>query len=188
MTYKQKKYLVWLFAVITFPLAIISQFYYLVLNTESVYVTFAKFLSLIPGKVGNYTRTSYYMMTLSKCHYDLSVDFASFFAHPNAQVGRKVVIGSFTIIGTANISSNVLISSRVSILSGKFQHYFDGNVASKHQLFSEVSIGENTWIGEGAIVMASIGKDCIVSAGSVVTKNMDNEHTAIGNPARFVNI
>jgi len=188
MTYDQKKYIVWFFMLFTAPFAFISMIFYLIFNTEGTFVAFAKLLSLVTGKIGNYLRTSYYMLTLSKCHYDLSVDFASFFAHPNAVVGRKVVIGSFTIIGTAKISNNVLISSHVSILSGKFQHYSEGNVASKYQLFSEVSIGKNTWIGEGAIVMASIGERCIVSAGSVVSKNMGDDLTAIGNPARFISM
>jgi acetyltransferase-like isoleucine patch superfamily enzyme len=34
--------------------------------------------------------------------------------------------------------------------------------------------------------MADVGANCIVSAGSVVTKPMPAGMTAIGNPARFL--
>lgn len=190
LTYLAKTYIVRFFYILTAPIALISLAGYLFRSSESAYVTFAKLLSLIPGKIGNYIRTSYYMLTLTECHYDLSVDFCTFFAHPNARVGRSVVIGSFTIIGSADLHDNVLISSRVSILSGKFQHKVGSDISPGiyYEGFDNIIIGNGTWIGEGAIVMANIGNSCIVSAGSTVTKSMKSNTTAIGNPARFINL
>ncbi|MBD3315030.1 MAG: hypothetical protein GF344_04530 [Chitinivibrionales bacterium] len=49
-----------------------------------------------------------------------------------------------------------------------------------------VTIGERTWIGEGAVVMDNVCADSIVSAGSVVTKPAPDNITAVGNPARFI--
>ena len=48
-----------------------------------------------------------------------------------------------------------------------------------------VSIGTNVWIGSRAIVLAGvqIGDNCVIGAGSVVTKDIPANHLAAGNPA-----
>jgi maltose O-acetyltransferase len=49
-----------------------------------------------------------------------------------------------------------------------------------------VRIGQNVWIGSGAIILpgVSIGDDAIVGAGSVVTRDVPPGATVKGNPAR----
>lgn len=49
-----------------------------------------------------------------------------------------------------------------------------------------VTIGDNVWIGGGAILLGGIeiDDDAIVGAGSVVTKSVPAGATVVGNPAR----
>jgi maltose O-acetyltransferase len=49
-----------------------------------------------------------------------------------------------------------------------------------------VQIGEDVWIGGGAILLAgiTIGDGAIVGAGSVVTRDVAAGTTVVGNPAR----
>jgi maltose O-acetyltransferase len=49
-----------------------------------------------------------------------------------------------------------------------------------------VRIGENVWIGGGAIILpgVTIGDDAIIGAGSVVTRDVAPGATVAGNPAR----
>lgn len=49
-----------------------------------------------------------------------------------------------------------------------------------------VTIGENVWIGGGAIILpgVTIGDDAIIGAGSIVTRDVRPGLTVFGNPAR----
>jgi maltose O-acetyltransferase len=50
-----------------------------------------------------------------------------------------------------------------------------------------VRIGQNVWIGGGAIILpgVTIGDDAIIGAGSVVTRDVASGVTVVGNPARL---
>lgn len=54
--------------------------------------------------------------------------------------------------------------------------------------FGEVVIGDNCFIGYRALIMpgVTIGNDCVVGAGSVVTKSVPDGKVVAGNPARII--
>ncbi|KQQ83456.1 sugar O-acetyltransferase [Arthrobacter sp. Leaf137] len=51
-----------------------------------------------------------------------------------------------------------------------------------------ISIGDNVWLGGGAIVLpgVTIGENTVIGAGAVVTKDIPANVVAVGNPARVV--
>ena len=51
-----------------------------------------------------------------------------------------------------------------------------------------VIIGNNVWIGGGAIIMpgVTIGDNVVIGAGSVVTRDIQSDKIAYGNPCRVV--
>jgi maltose O-acetyltransferase len=53
---------------------------------------------------------------------------------------------------------------------------------------SPVTIGNNVWIGGGAIICpgVSVGDNSVIGAGSVVTKNIPANALAVGNPCRVL--
>ena len=77
-----------------------------------------------------------------------------------------------------SIGDNVILSTRSILLT---------HDPSKNKS-EPVRVGSNTFIGYGAIVLMgnNIGHDCVVGAGSVVTKNVPNYTTVVGNPARAI--
>lgn len=61
--------------------------------------------------------------------------------------------------------------------------------SSKTDVFGEINIGDNCFIGANAIIMPGvhIGNNTIVAAGSVVVKSVSEEGTIVGgNPARKI--
>jgi maltose O-acetyltransferase len=51
-----------------------------------------------------------------------------------------------------------------------------------------IAIGDNVWLGGGAIVLpgVTIGDNSVIGAGSVVTKDVPAHVVAVGNPARVI--
>ncbi|WP_299527748.1 sugar O-acetyltransferase [uncultured Streptomyces sp.] len=51
-----------------------------------------------------------------------------------------------------------------------------------------ITIGDNVWLGGGAIVLAgvTIGENSVIGAGAVVTKDIPADVVAVGNPARVI--
>ncbi|MDE6219494.1 MAG: sugar O-acetyltransferase, partial [Lachnospiraceae bacterium] len=51
-----------------------------------------------------------------------------------------------------------------------------------------VHIGQNCWIGAGAVIMpgVTIGDNVVIGAGSVVTKDIPSDVVAVGNPCRIM--
>ena len=93
------------------------------------------------------------------------------------------------------IGNDVLIASKVYIsdinhgnYSGE-NHSFPEEKAKNREIFSKpVKICENVWIGENAIILPGIeiGKNSVIGAGSVVTKNVPENCIVAGNPARII--
>lgn len=148
----------------------------------------ASFLALLPGKTGSYLRLAYYRGMLESISQDVIIGFGSYFSRRGAVIGRNVAIGAYCILGDVTLGDRVLLASRVSILSGKRQHVqrFDTENPSEITIFDHVTIGSDCWIGEGAIIMADVGERCIVSAGSIVTRDMPSNRIIAGNPARVL--
>jgi maltose O-acetyltransferase len=56
------------------------------------------------------------------------------------------------------------------------------------ELASPVTIGDNVWVGGGAIICAgvSIGSNTTIGAGSIVTRNIPANVVAAGNPCKVI--
>lgn len=64
----------------------------------------------------------------------------------------------------------------------------DGSFAFCKTQTAPVTIGDNVWIGGGAIILpgVTIGDNVVIGAGSVVTKDIPSDSVACGNPCRVV--
>jgi maltose O-acetyltransferase len=90
--------------------------------------------------------------------------------------GARITIGNDCLIGP-----NVQILTVNHPLSAEQR-------LQKLSFVKDVSIGNNVWIGAGAIVLpgVSIGDNAVVAAGSVVSKPVDQQVLVAGNPAQFI--
>ena len=77
------------------------------------------------------------------------------------------------------------IGSNVDILSGRHQHKVGGDEPIQYQqgTYIQLQFGRNSWIGNGAVVIADIGEGAVIGAGSVVVHAIPAHSVAVGNPA-----
>lgn len=144
-------------------------------------------LALVPGKIGSYMRVAFYRGVVDHIDWNVNIGFGTFFSRQTVRIGEHVGIGAYCIIGNVVIGQGSKIGSRVSIPSGRRQHSSSGQGASTVEpFFSTITIGAYTWIGEGAIILDDIGSHCVVGAGSVVVKPVNNGDVVAGNPARTI--
>lgn len=90
-------------------------------------------------------------------------------------------------VNKVTIGSNVFFAPGVQIYTAT--HPMDFLTRRKVESGKPVSIGDDCWIGGGAIILpgVTIGNRCVIGAGSVVTKDIPDDSVAMGNPARIRN-
>jgi acetyltransferase-like isoleucine patch superfamily enzyme len=150
---------------------------------------FSQFFSLFPGLFGNYLRKNFYRLAMTRCGRECAICFGTIFSQPDTEVGEGVYIGPGCNIGKSRISDHCTFGSGVHILSGKAQHHFDDletPIQEQGGVFEKIHIGEDSWIGNGAIVLANIGRKCIIGAGSVVIRDIPDFAIVAGNPAKVI--
>ncbi len=168
------------------PLVLIAWIEKRVSSSELIFIGLGQFLALFPGMIGTYVRAAYYFALLDRCSWEIHVGFGSYFSHRAAKLGANVAMGGYCIVGTASIGDGVMMASRVSIPSGKRQHVDASGKLCSTTTLDQVSVGSNSWIGEGAIILADVGSGCIVSAGTVVTTSTPDDYLVAGNPGKLI--
>ena len=103
-----------------------------------------------------------------------------------AVINTNASIGDYTMIDmNAVVGSGVIIKNNCHIGAGAV-------IAGVMEPMSNIPviIEDNVLVGANATVLAGvhIGKNAIVGAGSVVTKDVMENTTVVGTPARVVNI
>lgn len=113
--------------------------------------------------------------------------------------GKNVQINDYVHIvamDNVTIGDNVLMASHIFISDNSHGSYKgDENDTNpmvppteREYATAPVSIGKNTWIGEGVIIMpgVTIGEGCVIGAHSVVSKCIPDFSIAIGSPAKVI--
>lgn len=171
------------------PAVVVYKLHAAIAGSEVAFPGWSQMFSTIPGLSGVYLRHAFYRCSLQSCQQDACIGFGTIFSHPNIAVGQTAYIGNYCSIGNVTIGDDVLIASHVSIMNGCNQHAIerlDIPVREQIGVYEEVSIGEDTWIGERATVAASVGKHCVVGAGSLVLKPLPDYAVAVGVPAKII--
>jgi len=118
----------------------------------------------------------------------------------NISVARKVyfskdinTMASFATSGNCYIQGyngvylgrNILFAKGLNLISANHNH----KNLNRWDETKSIYIGDNVWIGANVTILPSvtIGNNCIIGAGSVVTKSFKDDNLVIaGNPARII--
>jgi virginiamycin A acetyltransferase len=158
-------------------------------RAEVVFGCWTNVFALLPGLPGMYLRRAFYHLTLDACTLNCHIGFGGLFSHRSSRVEDGVYIGPYGLIGSAWIKKRSLLGSRVSLLSGPLLHELDSEgrwTSADLSKGRQIVIGEDVWVGEGAIVMVDLGQGSLIGAGAVVSTRVRPRVVVAGNPARFV--
>lgn len=146
-------------------------------------------ISLAPGVLGQYLRRAFYARTLAFCHPSVTIEFGVLFSKAGARLDEHVYVGPRCHLGLVHLERDVLLGPGVHIPSGRSTHG-TGDAArpirDQDVRYAPVTIGAGSWVGSAAVVMADVGRDTVVGAGSVVVHPLPDRVVAAGNPSRTV--
>ena len=106
------------------------------------------------------------------------------------RIGARTFINyNFTALDVAaiTIGDDVQIGPNVQLLTPT--HPLEpGPRRDKLEAAKPITIGDNVWIGGGAIILpgVTVGENSVIGAGAVVTKDVPANVVAVGNPARVI--
>jgi acetyltransferase-like isoleucine patch superfamily enzyme len=114
-----------------------------------------------------------------------------FFYHPHLiKIGNGCSINEGVFF---NAGTSIIIGNNVAISAGVFITSVGGKTGPSEIVegkmphhYGVVEIGEGSWLGANSIILngVEIGKNCRISAGSVVNSNVKDNTVVVGNPAR----
>lgn len=171
------------------PLLVSYKVRALVLGANRALEGSTQLLSLVPGVLGQYLRRAFLARVLRRCDSSVTIEFGTILSKTEAILDENVYVGPRCHLGLVHLERNVLLAGGVHIPSGGRTHGSDDLlVPMKDQagLRQMVRIGEGTWVGSAAVVMADVGADTIVGAGAVVTAALPARVVAGGVPARVL--
>ncbi len=104
----------------------------------------------------------------------------------NVKIGKNVVVMNNCLMmsaGGITIEDNVLVAANSQLISNNHDLYKRSIITCK-----PIHLKSNCWIGAGSTILpgVTIGKNAVVGAGSVVTKDVPDDCIAVGNPAKVI--
>jgi virginiamycin A acetyltransferase len=179
----------WLSTLFALPAFLLYRLIALLVGAQRAFPGWSQLISLVPGTTGVYLRRSFYRLALPRCGSGCWIGFGVIFSHPTAEIGRSAYVGPFCCLGDVTLGDDVLLGSHISVANGGSQHgieRLDIPIREQPGSWVRVTIGRDTWIGDRAVILADVGKHCVIGAGTVVIKPVPDYAVAVGSPARIL--
>lgn len=108
----------------------------------------------------------------------------------NVHVGEDFYANfNWTVLDTCpvTIGKNAMLGPNVQFYTALHPLNAQERIAGP-EYGAPITIGDNVWIGGGALILAGVtlGDNVVVGAGSVVTKSFGDNVVIAGNPARII--
>ena len=120
------------------------------------------------------------LLPTNTIHPSAIIDASATIAQHGVMIAANATINPLAVIGTGAICNTGCIIEHECVV-GDFAHIAPGAV-----LCGNVKIGNGSFVGANAVIRQGImvGKNAMIGAGAVVVKNVPDNVTVIGMPAK----
>jgi maltose O-acetyltransferase len=142
------------------------------------------------GRVGRLSRAACLRRIAVRVGSDVNIEPRVLLQPGSFSIGDRSGVGEGSRLGAVEIGEDVIIGPEIVVIS--LGHRFDDpGLPVRDQGSTEerpVRIDDGSWIGTRVIILPGvrIGRNCVVGAGSVVTRDVPDGCVTVGNPARIV--
>src|SRR5262249_16353467 len=175
--------------VVVYPRIVAFRFWSAVLGADRALESATQALARIPGVRGQYLRSAFLRRAIARCDRTATVCFGTVLSKAGAAIEEHVYVGPGCQLGLVHLERDVLLGAGVHIPSGAHVHGTDDpDIAIRLQpgRRTRVRVGAGTWVGSAAVILADVGRHCVIGAGSVVTQPIPDHAMAAGVPARVI--
>jgi acetyltransferase-like isoleucine patch superfamily enzyme len=161
----------------------------LILGPDRALAGSAQALALLPGLAGGYLRRAFLSRVLAACAPSATIEFGVLFSQAGARLDANVYVGPRCHLGLVHLERDVLLGAGVHVPSGGATHGtggIDRPIREQEGSPVLVRIGEGSWVGSNAVILADVGRHCVIAAGAVVTRPLPDYVVAAGVPARVI--
>lgn len=161
------------------------------------YLLYSFFARHLPGSYSPYACGAMHIRywickhLFAKCGKKVNIEHgADIGTGRHIEIGDNSGIGVHCVVKRAIIGKNVMMGPDVVFISQN-HNFSDPDKPLQEQGFIEsdpIVVGDNTWIGTRAIILpgCKVGKNVIIGAGTVVTKDIPDYAIVGGNPSRII--
>lgn len=145
--------------------------------------------SLSPEKVEERQKILKEILGSTKENFLIEQPFTCDYGY-NIEIGEKFYANhNLLILDCAKVTfgDNVFIGPNCSFYTPN--HPLDAKTRNQEiEIAKPIKVGNNVWFGGSVTVLpnVTIGDNCVIGAGSVVTKDIPKNSLAVGNPARVI--
>jgi acetyltransferase-like isoleucine patch superfamily enzyme len=102
--------------------------------------------------------------------------------------GCSLVNTLFDGFAQITLGDNVFFGHDCKVLTGGHNYTKIGNDRKTTGKHKPINIKDGVWVASGSIILGgvTIGKNSVIGAGSIVTKDIPDNELWAGNPAKFI--
>ncbi len=127
------------------------------------------------------------------CNINYESDFRVFTGHHNIFLGSNIylvdtLINAGDTLGKVTIEDYVFFGHGVKILARGHNYKVFNKQRQQETIEKPIHIKEGAWVSSEVIILGgvTVGKNSVIGAGSVLTKNVPDNAIFAGNPAKLI--
>ncbi len=149
-----------------------------------------EFNKLLPSQVKE--KEAYMKEVFAECGDDCYIElpFRANWGGHHVHFGNRVYANfNLTLVDDGHIYVGDCVMFGPNVTVATANHPIEAGLRGKgYQYNKDVHIGDNVWIGANTVIVpgVTIGRNAVIGAGSIVTKDIPDNVVAVGNPCRVL--